>query len=476
LALQISGLTSSGLDTASIVSQLMEVESNPQTLLKNQLISVKADAAAYRALNTRFDALRSAAAALTGTALTTARTTTVTGTGIATASASTTAVTGSSITFSVTSLASTQSLISGTTWGQATDLVTSQAEPAWPIEIRDATGTTTIATVNVDADDTLLDAAQKINDANAGVVASVIKTADTNGYRLQITNKTPGAAGAVMVVSATDTPATLGSHFVETSPGRDATLDLGGGITATSSTNTFADLLAGVSVTVSKADPATPVNVTVAQDSSGLASKVQNLVDQANDLLSSISSYTDTKSESAVLKGDVTVRALAGQILDVVSSVVGTHSASEAGLQVTKDGKLTFDKAKFTTLLTSDPTAANDIIAGTTVTGPGLDGIPGTADDVTAPVGIAARLEALAKSASDATTGTLTTLANGEDSRAKDMQERIDNWDIRLAMRRQTLTTQFTAMETALSSLDSQSAWLKQQLNSLPSWSSSSKS
>ena len=54
-------------------------------------------------------------------------------------------------------------------------------------------------------------------------------------------------------------------------------------------------------------------------------------------------------------------------------------------------------------------------------------------------------------------------------------QERIDNWDIRLALRKQTLTTQFTAMETALNALDSQSSWLKQQLSSLPSWSSSSK-
>jgi flagellar hook-associated protein 2 len=472
VALQISGLTSSGLDTASIVSQLMQVESNPQTLLKNQLISVKADAAAYRALNTRFDALRTAAAALTGTTITTARTATVTGSGIATASASTSAVTGSSITFSVTSLSSTQSLISATTWGSATDLVTSQAEPAWPIEIRDSTGTTTLATVNVDADDTLLDAAQKINDANAGVVASVIKTADTNGYRLQITNKTPGAAGAVMVVSATDTPATLGSHFVETSPGRDATLDLGGGVTATSSTNAFADLLAGVSVTVSKADPATPVTVAVAQDSAGIASKMQNVVDQANDLLSSIASYTDTKSDSAILKGDVTVRGLAGQILDVVSSAVGTHSATEVGLQVTKDGKLTFDKAKFTTALTNNPSLVNDIVASA-LTSTGIDGVAGTADDVTTPVGVAAQLEALAKRASDATTGTLITLANGEDARAKDMQDRIDNWDIRLAMRKQTLTAQFTAMETALSSLDSQSSWLKQQLNSLPSWSSS---
>jgi flagellar hook-associated protein 2 len=302
----------------------------------------------------------------------------------------------------------------------------------------------------------------------------VIKTADSNGWRLQITNKTSGSAGAVMVVSASEGPGTYGSHFVETSPGRDATLDLGGGVTASSSTNTFADLMSGVSVTVSKADWGTPVTVTVGQDSSGLATKMQTLVDQANDLLSAISSYTDSQSDSAVLKGDFTVRSLGSSILDVVSSAVGgIHSASEVGLQVTKDGKLTFDKSKFISALTNDPSMVNDIVAGTTVVGAGLDGISGTADDVTAPVGVAAQLEALAKQASDTTIGTLTTLAKGEDDRAKDMQDRIDNWDIRLALRKDTLTAQFTAMETALSTLDSQSTWLKQQLNALPSTSSS---
>src|SRR4051812_14552174 len=153
----------------------MQVESNPQTLLKNQLVSVKADAAAYRTLNTRFDALRTAAAALTGTALTTARKASVSNTAVATASAATTAVTGSSITFSVTSLASTQSLISGTTWGSATDLVTSQAEPPWPIEIREATGTTTLPSVTVTPAKTLLDAAHKINTPTAGGAAAVVR-------------------------------------------------------------------------------------------------------------------------------------------------------------------------------------------------------------------------------------------------------------------------------------------------------------
>ena len=43
-------------------------------------------------------------------------------------------------------------------------------------------------------------------------------------------------------------------------------------------------------------------------------------------------------------------------------------------------------------------------------------------------------------------------------------------------MRKETLTRQFTAMETALGTLQNQSQWLSAQLASLPSWSASAKS
>ena len=51
--------------------------------------------------------------------------------------------------------------------------------------------------------------------------------------------------------------------------------------------------------------------------------------------------------------------------------------------------------------------------------------------------------------------------------RAEDFKDRIADWDVRLATRRKTLTRQFTAMETALSSLKNQSSWLAGQLGSL---------
>ncbi len=52
-----------------------------------------------------------------------------------------------------------------------------------------------------------------------------------------------------------------------------------------------------------------------------------------------------------------------------------------------------------------------------------------------------------------------------------DIKNRIEAWDLRLTKRKETLTRQFTAMETALSSLRNQSTWLAGQINSLPSYS-----
>src|SRR3954465_11777291 len=54
----------SGIDTGTLISQLMQIEANPQTLLKTKLTDTQADATAYRPVNTKLDALRTAPEAL----------------------------------------------------------------------------------------------------------------------------------------------------------------------------------------------------------------------------------------------------------------------------------------------------------------------------------------------------------------------------------------------------------------------------
>ena len=461
----------SGIDYDTMISQLMKVEANPQTLLKNQLVAVQADAAAYRAVNTRFDALRTAAAALTADSAWTAVKASSTNSTVA-ASAGATAI-GGSVSFTVKQLAAADSKISDTTYA-TTDTAFGSSTFSFTVGTG-ATATTTnipIPTTNAGGA-TLADAVAAINASDKGLTAAAVLVQDGE-YRLQVTAKATGA-DAAFTVGGTGTWSTV-------TTGRDAELSLGeSNLKVYSATNTFTGLMADTSITVSKVGET--ATVTVAKDPTAAATKMKNLVDAANSLLESVTSYTDPKSGSAILKGDSTLRGLANQILGIFSggyggalpTTFGGPSAANIGVALTKEGKFTFDSAVFTAKLASDPAAVADMLGKKTSTDPGADAIRGNADDTYTPVGFAAQLEALAKGASDTTTGSLVLMAKSEDDRATDLTKRIEDWDTRLALRKETITRQFTAMETALGTLQNQSSWLSSQIAGLPSWSKSSK-
>jgi flagellar hook-associated protein 2 len=150
-----------------------------------------------------------------------------------------------------------------------------------------------------------------------------------------------------------------------------------------------------------------------------------------------------------------------------------TSSAGSNGLQLTRDGTLTFDASAFRTAFAANPALVQRVFSGAYAAG--ADTTLNTPDDIVTTQGVGARLKTLATMAGDKATGMLTSLASGQDTRAKDLQAQIDNWTNRLALRQKTLTDQFSAMETALGTLKNQSSWLTSQINSLPTWSSSSK-
>ncbi|RBY79622.1 hypothetical protein DQ238_10565 [Geodermatophilus sp. TF02-6] len=430
----------SGLDTASLIDQLIAVERNPQTLLKNKLTEAKADAAAYRAVNTKFDALRSAAEALTkaptwGAAKATSSSASVV------ATAATGATTGS-LTFTVDSLAARHTVVGRASWTAPTADLT--------LTITDGDGDRTPVDVTIGAGASLADAVKAINAADAGVTATMVGSAD--GYRLQLTATTPGTDGVFTVSD--------GTGFAVLSQGTDAKLTVGSGdytFSATSTTNTFSGLVPGVTLTVTAASEE-PVTVDVASDPEAITTAVQKLVTAANDALSSIRTQTGTATGStAALKGDSTLRGLANEVLRAVADAIGDEdSAAQVGIQLDRYGSVVFDATAFTEALTADPTLARRLVDGT---GTGTSAVPG----------VARRLLAVAEEASRSTTGVLVLKAASEDEQASDLQLRIEDWDRRLELRRTTLTAQFTAMETALSSLQNQSSWLASQLKSLPS-------
>lgn len=456
MSMSVDGLVS-GMDTTSIISQLMSVEAGPQNALKTKLTSTQSSASAYRTVNTTFLAITAAADASQAPDLWTTTKATSSSPANATASASSGALTGT-LTFSVTQLATTHAVSNRNTAGTWTSATS--AYGASSIEVFDKAGVSK-GTLAIGGTQTVADAAAAINASSLGLSASVVQISATE-VGLQVSSKTTGADSEFSFTGA--------GTFSVNSQAQDATLSIGTSnpYTVSSPTNTFTGVLPGTTITATKADPLTPVTVSVVSDPSSVASKMQALVDAVNATIKTVKDYTSTATGStAALKGDWSVSSLAGSLANAVSAAVGTDgSPAQVGFQLNKDGTVAFDKAKFIAALNNTPDLAKRMVLGTAAADP--DGVPGSGDEVAAVDGIAAKLRKVAVSASDATTGTLVSLANGQDSMIKDIKDRIAAWDLRLAKRKETITAQFTAMETALSSLKNQSSWLAGQISSLP--------
>jgi flagellar hook-associated protein 2 len=436
--MSVDGLVS-GLDTTSLITQLMQAEAAPQNALKTKLSQTQIAQNAYRSINARYSALQTAADALaTGAAWAapTASVSTLSGdTGGVTA---TSAATGSSgtVTFDVTSVARPHSIATGS----FTDI--SQLSATWPATL---SGTKNGVAYSISLPDQTLsgvvsaiNSAKDANGAALGLVATAIQVTPGT-YRLQVSAKDSGAANQFTMTGFGATT------VVQT--GTDAQLDLGGGLTVNSSTNTFTDLLPGTPITVSR--PATGVTVAASVSADALADKVQAMVTAANNALSEASTqtaYNVTAKSGGPLVGDSTVRGLQSTTSNAVTSAVGGVSPTVAGLAVDRNGTITFDRSAFLVLMSSDPTKAQAVVSG-----------------------VASGLSAVAKGASDTTTGSLTLAAQSADSAIKDLNDRISDWDTRLATRKTALQQQFTAMETALSNLKNQSSWLSSQISSLSS-------
>jgi flagellar hook-associated protein 2 len=442
------------MDTTALITQLLKAEAAPQTALVSKLSATKDAASAYRTVNTTFAAVRAAAEAMLKPESWTAAKASSSSTNVSASSSA--AATPGSLTFSVEELATAHSVFrTEAAWTEAT-------KPAGfaSLDVYAADGTTKKGTVPIGGSQSLNDAAAAINASAYGLSAAVVKT-DTGTYALQVTSKKTGADTAFSLQG--------GGTFDVSTAGTNAKITVGTvtKYSVVSGTNTFADVMPGTTITVGAKAPGVPVTVDVAPDPEAVAAKVQTLVDAVNAAIGTVKDKTrNTKGSVAALRGDFSVSQLGGRLLDAVSFAIGRDgSPAKVGFEVTKSGELTFTKATFLTALKDNPDMAQRMVAGAPA-GTAPDGTP-----VAAVTGLAERLLTVSKAASDSATGSLVKLAEGQDSMIKDIETRIEAWDLRLAKRKEMLTRQFSAMETALSSLKNQSTWLAGQINSLPTYS-----
>ena len=463
--IQMSGLAS-GLDTASIIAQLMQVERIPRGRMERNQASVQQRQDHLREIQTKLKALKSAAADLQSGALwnPTKTATSDDATRVGTRILSSTSAALGTYDITVSQLAAKETeKWSITTQGNTTNL-----------RIR-ADSTNTNYDYNIAAAATVDDIVNTINaDPNAIVVASK----DASDGKLVLTSKTSGSLGGFTVTNAPNDVLVSQDYNAN---GADAIYTING-TAKTSSTNTDAASIAGLEINLQGLTNGTPVKVTVAEQTASktdVGNKFKAFVEAYNAVVdftrAKISEKSDpkaatiTEAKKGVLYGDAGLTTILGNLrnslmnpLTLAGNAATIDEMHEIGLSTGSAvssvdpskvaGKLTFDQAKFDKAWDADRASVERLIRG---------------DGTATGNGFTQRMDALLKPMTEVG-GLLDGRINGAGSELKTIASRMAYMDKRLEKKEEFYKRQFTALETALSRAQSIQQQMAGQLAGLP--------
>lgn len=455
----------SGLDVQSIVTQLVALEKAPLTALKTQATSLQTRMSTYGTIKSQVSALGDAASKLS----TSKGWNAVTATSSNTAAVGVTASSGapaSSFSISVQQLAKAQSTASS-----AVAADTAMGTGSMTIELGSwsgnafTAGSGTPVTVTIGAgEDTLAKIAAKINDANAGVSATVLK--DASGERLLMRSKDTGATTGFRVsVADDDTNNTDASGLsrlayaagnangmTQTQAGQNALATVNG-VSISSTSNKLSNTLPGLTLQLSQVTTA-PVEVDVSTDLEAIRTNVQAFIDNYNTLNTTIANATRYDASTKVagaLQGDSTATGLQNALRSMMRSVTSStpfSRLSDIGIEMQTGGKLTLDSEKFDAALDN------------------LDGLKSlfTASTGSATTeGFGLKVKAFAEGLVDAD-GLLSTKTNSIQNSIKRNTSEQDRVNDRASRAEVRYLAQYNAMDAAVAKLNGLNSFVSQQI------------
>ncbi|MDR3234572.1 MAG: flagellar filament capping protein FliD [Planctomycetaceae bacterium] len=221
-------------------------------------------------------------------------------------------------------------------------------------------------TVDVEATDSLDTIRQKLNALNAGFSATIVQDGSSNPYRLAISGKTTGAAGAFSIDLSV-----LGLTTENMSEAQDALLVYGdinsnAGLVLHSSTNAFKGIIDGIDLTVTGISTS-PVTVTSADSSVDVKAALDAFVTNYNAFrteLNTVTYYSVAENAGNILYNSPVARAFDKAVSDAllkrVYGIAGITSLADIGITIRSNvddesinastNTLTFDTAKFDAL------------------------------------------------------------------------------------------------------------------------------
>lgn len=299
--------------------------------------------------------------------------------------------------------------------------------------------------IDISANNNLTALRDKINQANAGVTATILTTGTgANPYYLSVTANSPGAR----MLELRDDPSGANTNLLTTAnQGANTEFELNG-VAVSKTTTLINDVVPGVTFNILKTTSGSEtVTVTVATDRSQLASAIEEFVGSYNTLREVLNGQIG--SGAGLLSGDFLVREVQDRLrgLTNYSGAGQVKSLAELGVVFDSKGVATFEQATLNSLSDAQIESAFSFL-GTEQTGLG---------------GFGARFREI----SDSVTGLAQLQIANYDETQKRLDEQIRVANARIEEMKKTLSAKLQAADTILASLQSQQKVLDASLQGL---------
>jgi len=464
MSISVGGLVS-GMDTDSIITQLLELQKKPITKLQTQAAAYEVKLSAYSSLKGSLKDVKNAAKNLDTVSEITSFSATSSNTSMLTVSPDSTAKTGT-YSIKVNSLAKAHKL---------TSVAMSSTEAVGKGTIHLKIGDNDAVDILVTGTSTIENIAQSINQADTGIYASVINDG-TNSY-LTLTGENTGADNVINLTvtedgtapeDAANLDATGLSRLVfvsggtermsETQEAGDADISVDGVENIKRSSNSISDVISGLTLKLKDADSSKTLTVEVERSDELFTTRLNAFLDAYNglmDSLNSLQSYDKETQETGTLFGDSTTRRIQSDIQNLFSnSVSGVPTAlntlTELGVSTNEDGELELDSTVFSEKLKDN---YDDVVKFFTKIDTGAQGFA---------VRMASSIETILSS-----NGLLTTRTDGVQSSIDEIDEQVERLNTRLTLSETRMRTQFAALEVLLGQYQNTSNSLTSNLEAL---------
>jgi flagellar hook-associated protein 2 len=443
----------SGLDIASLVSQLVAAERQPlDARISRSRFAASAEISALGSLKSGISTLHDALAGMRTASAFAARTVVSSDPASLTATA-TSAVEPGSYEVEVVNLAAAHRLASG-------PFVAGSTAPVGTGTLSITSGDVSFSVTLDETHNTLADIRTAINAAagNTGVSASILNEA--GGSRLILTARNSGLDNAITIgqtggdgglAQLVYDAANPGANtLTETTPAVDAKVRINGYLFESAS-NVVTGAIEGLTITLKKAAENTKHTLTIANDVAGVTARIKKFVADYNALAKSFSAlqaYDAATGKAGAMIGDAFVQALDSQVrrdtTGAVAGLIGTYTSLAAiGIKTDATGQLTVDDAKLAAALATDYGGVTQLF--------------------TSSGGIANRLYDRLHDALD-NAATLKTRNDALTTKLKTLQAEEDRVDARMESVRTRYEKQFAALDTLMARLNSTSAYLASAL------------